>query len=89
MKNTNLCVAALLLATGLLAAPLVMADDHDTHRYYDKNHKDYHQWNDNEEHSYGLFLNENHIQVHAFRKAKPAEQQQYWQWRHEHPDEKK
>jgi hypothetical protein len=89
MKNTNRYIGALLLATGLLAAPLAMAQDRDNHRYYDKTHKDYHQWNDNEQKNYSVYLNENHIQVHVFRKAKPTEQQQYWQWRHEHPDEKK
>jgi hypothetical protein len=89
MKTTNRYIGAFLLAAGLMAAPLAMADDHDTHRYYDRNHKDYHRWNDNEQRSYGIFLNENHIQVHVFRKAPPAEQQQYWNWRHEHPDEKR
>jgi hypothetical protein len=88
MKTFNRYAAALLLA-GALTAPMVMADDHDTRRYYDKQHKDYHQWNDNESKSYGVFLNENHIQVHVFKKAKPAEQQQYWNWRHDHPDEKR
>jgi len=89
MKTPNRTIGTFLLAIGLTAAPLAMADYHDNHRYYDRNHKDYHQWNDNEERSYGVFLNENHIQVHVFRKAGPAEQQQYWNWRHEHPDEKR
>ena len=88
MKIRNRYAAALLLAIGL-TAPLVMADDHDNRRYYDKNHKDYHRWNENEGRSYGVFLNENHLQVHTFRKAKPTEQQQYWKWRHDHPDEKR
>ena len=91
MKTTNRYIGALLLTAGLMAAPLAIADDrdHDTHRYYDRDHKDYHRWNDNEQRSYGVFLNENHIQVHVFRKAPPTEQQQYWKWRHEHPDEKR
>jgi hypothetical protein len=88
MKKTNRCAVAFLLALGL-TAPLVRADDHDTKRYYDKTHKDYHQWNANEEKSYSVFLGENHIQVHTFKKAKPTEQQKYWQWRHDHPDEKR
>jgi S-adenosylmethionine/arginine decarboxylase-like enzyme len=77
-----------LLAIGL-TAPLVMAQDQNSRRYYDKTHKDYHRWNDNEQKSYTVFLNENHIAVHTFSKARPAEQQQYWNWRHEHPDEKR
>ena len=89
MKTTNLYIGAFLLAAGLMAAPLAMADDHDNRRYYDRDHKDYHRWDANEQRSYGIFLNENHIQVHVFRKARPTEQQQYWKWRHEHPDEKR
>ena len=89
MKTPTRYFAALILASAITAIPMAFADDHDTHRYYDKNHKDYHQWNDNEDRSYGIFLNENHIQVHTFRKAKPEEQQRYWTWRHDHPDEKR
>jgi len=82
-------IALALLAVGTVATPIAVAQDHDTHRYYDRNHKDYHRWNENEQRSYGLFLNENHITVHVFRKAPPDEQQRYWNWRHEHPDEKR
>jgi len=80
--------AALLLAIGL-SAPLLSADDHDRDRdkrYYDKSHKDYHEWNANEERSYGIFLGERHIRVHVWAKAPAREQQEYWRWRHEHPD---
>ena len=91
MTKLNRWAAATLLALGL-TAPLVMADDHDhdnNRRYYDKTHKDYHQWNANEDKSYGVFLSTNHIQVHAFSKARPSEQQKYWNWRHDHPDEQR
>jgi len=88
MKTPTRIAAALLLAIGL-TTPLVLADDQNNKRYYDKTHKDYHQWNENEDKSYNVFLGEKHIQVHVFSKAKPAEQQQYWNWRHDHPDEKR
>lgn len=84
MKKTNRFAATVLLAIGL--APLAMAQPQDHKRYYDKTHKDYHTWDANEEKSYGVFLNENHIQVHVFAKARPSEQQRYWNWRHDHPD---
>jgi hypothetical protein len=87
MKISNRYAAAIVLAIGL-TAPLV-AQDQDHRRYYDKSHKDYHTWDDNEQKNYSVFLNEKHIQVHVFNKARPAEQQQYWQWRHDHPDEKR
>ncbi len=84
---------AATLAIGLAAStPAFAQDEHrniDNHRYYDRNHKDYHRWDENEERNYGVFLNENHIQVHVFRKARPDEQQRYWIWRHNHPDERR
>ncbi len=90
MNTSSRCAAAIILAIGV-AAPLVIAQDRDQdhRRYYDKSHKDYHTWNDSEQKSYGVFLNENHLQVHVFAKAKPSEQQKYWAWRHDHPDEKR
>jgi uncharacterized protein YxeA len=88
MKTLNSCVAALILMGGL-SATVARADDHDNKRYYDKAHKDYHQWNDSEESSYAKFREERHIPDHPFAKARPTEQQQYWSWRHDHPDDKR
>ena len=84
---------AFTLAVGLSMPMFMQADDHDHHdrdherRYYDKSHRDYHQWNDDEDRNFILFLGERHIQVHAWTRARPREQQEYWKWRHEHPDE--
>ena len=90
MTISNRCAAAVILAIGI-AAPLAVAQDHDQDhkRYYDKTHKDYHNWDDNEQKNYTVYLNEKHIKVHTFTRARPSEQQQYWAWRHEHPDEKR
>ena len=56
-------------------------------RYYDKNHKDYHNWDDRENRSpWGLYLSSNHKKDHEFAKASSREQGQYWNWRHSHPD---
>jgi hypothetical protein len=87
----NRYAATLLLAVSL-SAPLVMAQNRTsttTTRYYDRTHKDYHHWNDNEKRNYGTFRTERRIPDHTFARAKRAEQQQYWNWRHEHPDEKR
>jgi hypothetical protein len=85
MKAYNQLAAALLLGMSL-TAPLVMADDHDGKKYYDKRHKDYHQWNDDEQRSYVEFRTEKHIPDHSFDKAKSTERQQYWDWKHDHQD---
>ena len=90
----NRYATALLLAVSV-SAPLVMAQDRatttttTTKRYYDPSHKDYHQWNDNEDRSYTVFRTEKHIPDHTFVKARRTEQNQYWSWRHDHPDDKR
>ena len=88
---------ASLLLTAALAAPLsslaapAPQDDHDRDherqtRVYDKQHKDYHNWDDNENRSWNQYLSENHRESHEYTKANKHEQSQYWNWRHSHPD---
>jgi hypothetical protein len=55
-------------------------------RVYDRAHKDYHNWDDNENHAWGQFLTENHKSSHEYSKANKKEQSQYWNYRHAHPD---
>ena len=55
-------------------------------RYYDPAEKDYHQWNDQEDRAYRLYLQENHRDYVEFPKVKTTEQREYWRWRHGHPD---
>ena len=43
MKNY---LSALLLGTALLTPLVINADEHHERRYYDKDHKDYHEWNE-------------------------------------------
>ncbi len=56
-------------------------------RVYDKDHKDYHNWDDRENHAWGQYLSENHRDSHEYSKSKKKEQSQYWKWRHDHPDD--
>ena len=83
---------ATLLVTTAFAVPVSMfaapAPQSVSVRVYDKNHKDYHNWDDNENHAWGAYLTENHKQPHDFKKAPKKEQSQYWNWRHDHPDGK-
>ena len=67
-------------------------DDDDKHRkvrrYYDREHKDYHEWNEAENAAYRHWLMEERHE-HEYRdlnRLKRAEQSEYWRWRHEHPD---
>lgn len=63
-------------------------DSKDTHRVYDAKHKQYHNWDDNENQAWNRYLSENHKKDHAFTKATKKEQEEYWDWRHDHPDDK-
>jgi len=61
-------------------------DDKDHNRVYDRDHKDYHNWDDNEDRSYRAYLGERHREYHPFAELKEKEQRAYWNWRHRHPD---
>ena len=61
--------------------------DQQTRRYEDRAHNDSHEWNNTEEQAYRRYLQENHRKYRDFAKAKKTEQDNYWNWRHSHPDE--
>jgi hypothetical protein len=74
-----------LLGVGLMAPLALSAGDHPK-RYYDREHRDYHEWNDGEQQSYQRFLSEKRYEHHDWQRARKQEQRDYWQWRHQHPD---
>jgi hypothetical protein len=61
-------------------------DDKKETRVYDRSHKDYHQWDNNEDRAYRRYLGEQHQDYRDYFKLKHNEQNQYWTWRHVHPD---
>jgi hypothetical protein len=60
-------------------------DDHNRKRYYDRDHKDYHEWNEGEDRAYRHWLETRHHAYVEWGKTKEAEQRAYWSWRHDHP----
>ena len=83
--------AALAAPVSIMAAPVPQEghdqkEAHDQNRVYDKGHKDYHNWDDNENHAWGQYLTEHHKKSHEFSKASKREQSNYWNYRHSHPD---
>jgi hypothetical protein len=56
-------------------------------RYYDKNHKDYHTWDSNEDSAYKRYQTEHH-EKRAFGQLGSKQQTGYWNWRHSNPDNK-
>ena len=82
---TAIFLGAALIApmaiTANAAAPQVISV-----RVYDRTHRDYHNWDDREERSYQTFRVE-HPKYHVtYKKAKRSQQNEYWTWRHVHPD---
>jgi hypothetical protein len=55
-------------------------------RVYDSNHRDYHNWDDREDHAYRGYLSERHENYRPYDKQNSKHQKNYWNWRHSHPD---
>jgi hypothetical protein len=54
-------------------------------RYYDKSHKDYHNWDSNEGSAYQRYQTQHH-EKRAFVQLSTRKQSAYWNWRHNNPD---
>ena len=91
MGNTNRFISSLFLAAALAAPVAMMAAPGPQAvgiqvRVYDRDHKDYHNWDDNENRAWGVYLTQNHKRPHEYKAANKKEQSSYWNWRHSHPD---
>ena len=72
---------------GMLFTPMTRQVRADEHRYFDRDHKDYHEWNEAEERAYRHWLKEErHREYHDWNHANARERRDYWRWRHDHPD---
>jgi hypothetical protein len=88
-------LAALAVSAALIVPVAVSAQVRETpapedhardRRYYDKTGKDWHEWNPKEDHVYHQYVQENHLKDREFVKANPRERDDYFKWRHAHPD---
>ena len=100
MRHTSLILSSFLLTAGLMSpisARLHAATQDDRareeskkedskKRVYDRDHKDYHNWDDRENRSYEEFRRDHPKYNEDFFKADSSQQSEYWKWRHEHPD---
>jgi hypothetical protein len=92
MRRVHRYIASFLLTAAIAAPVSIIAapvPEGVTVRVYDKDHKDYHNWDDNENRAWGRYQTENHEKSREFSKANKKEQSQYWNWRHDHPDDKR
>src|ERR1700721_1514075 len=75
---TSLYLAASLLApVATLPAPEPQGANTQA-RVYDRDHKDYHNWDDRENQAWGTYQSDHHMKSHEFSKANKKEQSQYW-----------
>ena len=80
-----LIFGGLLMAAALAAPVAVMADDHHRERrYYDREHRDYHYWNDDEDRQYRAYLVEQHRVYVPFVSVNVRHRREYFKYRHEH-----
>lgn len=91
MNRTYRIVSSLFLAAAVAAPVSIFAapvpqDAAVQVRVYDADHKDYHNWDDREETQWHVYLKDNHRKDEDFKKADKKEQNEYWNWRHDHPD---
>jgi len=56
------------------------------HRVYDRDRKDYHDWNENEDRAYRRYWESRHRAYRDYERLNRREQSHYWSWRHSHPD---
>lgn len=59
--------------------------EHDR-RYYDRDHRDYHEWNEREARAWHRYWNERRRREIAWERANERQRRAYWRWRHEHMD---
>jgi hypothetical protein len=57
-----------------------------TRRYQDTRHNDEHEWNDHENQAYRMWVQQNHRKYNDFDRLRARDQQNYWDWRHNHSD---
>ena len=90
MNRARLYITSLFLA-GVLAAPgTLMANakpqDVVQVRVYDRDHKDYHNWDNHEDQVYRGYLTDQHKVYRSYDHQSKREQRNYWNWRHSHPE---
>jgi hypothetical protein len=91
MLGINRYISSILLAAVITVpvAVVVAASPQEAGvqvRVYDRDHKDYHNWDDHEDRAYRGYLSEQHRDYREYNKQNAKEQRNYWKWRHNHPD---
>jgi hypothetical protein len=91
MRGFNRFISAFILAGAILVPTAIVAaalpqEASVQVRVYDRDHKDYHNWDDREDRAYRSYLNDQHRSYRAYDKQSHKDQRNYWNYRHNHPD---
>ena len=84
-------IGALFLTAALVAPAVIVAEAKAQEasvqvRVYDRDHRDYHNWDDHEDHAYRRYLIARHRTYREYNRQHYRVQRHYWNWRHSHPD---
>jgi hypothetical protein len=82
----SLILASVIIAPALIVAPAKAQDAGVQVRVYDRDHRDYHNWDDREDRAYRRYLAEQRREYREYNHQNHREQRHYWNWRHSHPD---
>jgi hypothetical protein len=83
--NVALLSAALMVPIAM-APTALRAQAPQVRSYHDKQRNEDHAWNGQEDKAYRIYAKQNHVKYREFSKLNDNDQQNYWNWRHEHSD---
>jgi hypothetical protein len=89
MRSIHRYIGSLILAAAIFAPALVVTQAKAQEvqlRVYDRDHRDYHNWDDREDRAYRRYLGEQRREYREYNHQNHRMQRHYWTWRHSHPD---
>jgi len=91
MRKLNRYISLFVLAGAIVAPAAMIAapgpqDANVQIRVYDRDHRDYHNWDNREDRAYRRYLEDQHRSYREYHRQHYKVQRHYWTWRHEHPD---
>lgn len=91
MHRVDRFICSFFLAAAIVAPTVVVAEAKAQEasfqvRVYDRDHRDYHHWDDREDRAYRRYLVEQRRSYREYNRQHHKVQKHYWNWRHSHPD---
>lgn len=92
----RLLIPGVLLLGAALIVPIVAGADrggqsynrryYENRRYFDRDSRDYHVWNNQEDRAYRFYLKDQRREYREWRNVRGPGHLEYFRWRHSHPD---